>query len=155
MTHIARILRPGGLFVSCEWTRQLGTINRSDPQTRAPNAVLLLNTLNSYLSDRGGLDDPSRLRDLITSSHRFHNMQCFRYSLPLDNSDGNVDRQQTDMRRRFKRTLLEFGAATLGFLLDRGWTQEEAEEMIVGFRSDIENVRGLIIYYNVVHAQKL
>lgn len=156
LNEVARVLRPNGLFVSCEWTRQLGTHDGSDPTLIAPRASAFLRTLNDYLSSRHGnvLTDPALIPQLIASSGRFDEVTCFQYVVPLDNFDGNTNPRITAMRNNFRRAVLDFGGAIQGFVMDCGASLVDATQYVSEFRHDIANGQGLTISYNIVHARR-
>ena len=98
--------------------------------------------------------DPTEMIHEINMSTSFRDARSFQLPALLDNSDGNTDPQKTQMRNRFKQTLLEFGIATFGFFVDCGMSRERVNDMIRQFCNDIENVNGLVIYYNVIFASR-
>ena len=82
--QVARVLRPGGLFLACEWGRFPLLHDGRNPQLATPFACAFFAAVNDALRARGVLPDAAqRLDAWLAESGYFERIRPRQYAIPI------------------------------------------------------------------------
>lgn len=154
--EVARVLRPGGLFLSCEWDRSVAfhpSLNISAP-VRVPRTCKFFDVLTHALYAAGIQPVASSIPFILEGSGHFTDVipRCFYMPIGPWHSDPRMRR----LGRAFRAALVRYADSVRPMLLDdTRWTKEELDEIIGGYIHELKTVRGMVSIYRTVHARKV
>ncbi|KAI0633114.1 S-adenosyl-L-methionine-dependent methyltransferase [Trametes polyzona] len=153
VVEVARVLRRGGLFVSCEWARCLTMDDGSDVRSRAPRACAFFDAVREALRVRRGLESmAARIPQLLVDSRHFSHVEAKVYRVPI--GDWSSDIENKEIGREFRESMAVY-ANSMYALLSEGPRGMYASALIEGFIRDIWSVPGLVSSYYTVHARRM
>ncbi|KAF5376694.1 hypothetical protein D9615_007865 [Tricholomella constricta] len=156
LQEVGRILRPGGLFLSCEWGRYpaFHPALDLDPEVHAPGVCHFFEVLGKALEARCGIQPlASRIPAFLGNSGYFTNItpQCF--YMPV--GPWHAEPQMKLLGRAFRATLLRYADSVKPLLLEAGCTEEEMLHIIGGYVHELKTVRGMVCVLHTVYAHRL
>ena len=155
LREVGRILRPGGLFTSCEWGRYpaFHPSFNLHPAYHVPGICRFFEILHKALDMCRGIQQlaPS-IPSLLVASGLFTEITPQIYYMPIGpwHTDFNMQR----LGRAYRATLLRYADSMRPLLMEAGWTDGELDDIIGGYVHDLKTVRGLVSVYHTVHARK-
>ena len=168
--QVARVLRPGGLFLSCEWgrtpiliTRPTSSSPHHPPTHPLPPASLLAPythafflTVNDALRRRGIVASPAaeHIPVWLAQSGHFEAIQERTYDVPI--GDWHPDPRMRQLGVEFRELAKAYAQNVRALLVDSGGlNMRDAQELIDGHQREMAAVRGLAIRYYTVFARRV
>jgi len=153
LQEVVRVLRPGGLYIACEWGRLPCVEDDSDPAVRAPRTCAFFQAILLALQCNGGthptaLFIPGWVRD--TGGFRDIHEQTFK--VPM--GTWPADPRYREIGAIFKETMRTYTESVRTLLLNYGHSCAEVQALIDGFLIELDAVRGLYFTYYTVHATR-
>lgn len=150
--EVARVLRPGGLFVSCEWDSYPCMIDGTGLGSRAPRTHHYFSLINSALHTLGVRSIAGNVPRFLEQSHVFTDIQCARFTVPVGPWQGGLERTG----ERLMTNVLVYAQSILPLLLEGEFvSRRDAVGLIEGIGDEIDNVPGIVLVYNTVHARRI
>ncbi|KIL64641.1 hypothetical protein M378DRAFT_582742 [Amanita muscaria Koide BX008] len=155
INECARLLRPGGLFVSCEWIHfpVADPSADHDANTYAPASVRFFNTIHQILQREGVQLDPLNAHLSLTQSPQFTDISTERRSAPIgqwpeDETWKNIGNDQKIIFQRFTGSVMPM-------LTNAGMTEAAAGQLTADYLEEVDNKDGLVCEYVITHARKV
>ncbi|KAJ2919633.1 hypothetical protein MD484_g856, partial [Candolleomyces efflorescens] len=155
LDEAARLLRPGGLFLSVEWAKQLSSYPGYDLDIEedAPAAFNFFNTVNNTLADMHGISlDSADIKFLINNSAHFLTANTEDIHVPVGAWHEN-DALRT-IGSSFRAGQKKLAVALEPTLLASGMSVDEVDALISGFKQEIDTVDGLAMVAHITHAER-
>ncbi|KAF5344960.1 hypothetical protein D9757_012206 [Collybiopsis confluens] len=160
INEAARVLKPGGLFLSGEWLYYPSFSSsfpesRTHPSEHVPFLHKLYTTFHTILIQRG-IQSPIApyIADRLQSSGHFHSINPMIFHVPIGtwSSAESAQRIGRGNRAALKRFLDSIKPM---LLQDSGMLPEEIEDMYAGCLAEMYNMQGLVSVYYLVSALKV
>ena len=155
LQEVARVLRPGGLFVSCE----LGRYPAFDPSFRrvpsvdAPATDRFFTAISNALASRGGIQPMAhQIPAFIANSGYFVDITVEQRFIPIGVWPSDVESQ--NIGADYLRVCERYAESSKRLLLEAGWSGATLERMIEDYIQEIRNVSGLVGVVHTVHARR-
>lgn len=149
----SRVLRRGGLFVSCEWAPAPAMEDDSDVRVRAPSACALFDAVRETLRVRRGLECIETLiPQLLVESRRFDSVETRVFRVPIGDWPNEPDRKELG---RDLRELMVLYARSVFPLLSEGPSARYASALVEDYIREIRSVSGMIATYHTVYARRV
>lgn len=148
----ARVLRPGGLFLSGEWIRDMFMEDGSRVDLRAPGAYRFTVRLWEIMIARGISYITPLIPTYLQMSRQFDGVILQQYKVVLNSHFNNA--LQNDISNRMKDVMVKYARAMKPLFLDSGMLRGEAETVIEGYVRDARQVQGLMVVFQTVYARK-
>ncbi|KAH8114996.1 S-adenosyl-L-methionine-dependent methyltransferase [Phellopilus nigrolimitatus] len=145
LREVARVLCPGGLFLSGEWVCEVRMDDGSEARTAARGMSRFFQSVANFVNRRRLFSDTARIPQLLTTNGNFEQVVTRQHHVALDDSN---------LGNRAKRMTLDFGDSLRGLFIESGLTAVQVETVLQGLRSDIEHVEGMELIYQTVHARR-
>ncbi|KAI0349690.1 S-adenosyl-L-methionine-dependent methyltransferase [Trametes cingulata] len=153
VSEASRILRPGGLFSACEWTRSFLMADGGHVPARAPGASAFLVALQHALLQKIGVGPIAYdLPRAVHQSGNFHHISVTFMHIPI--GTWPTDGAFRSIGREYREVLVEYACSMRPFLA-QSVPAVHLQELIEGFISDLYTVPALMSAYVVVHATRL
>lgn len=154
LAEAARVLRPGGLFISGEWDRLPSLEDRAlDTASVIPNITRLINRVNGILNGRfRALPAASSIPRWMAESGLFRDITHEFHEIPI--GDWHTDERQRSLGVNFREIAVRYGDSLRQVLKDAGDEQAVVDELINGYLAEIRGVPGMFCVYHTVHAIK-
>jgi SAM-dependent methyltransferase len=182
LSEIARVLKPGGLFLGGEWARGVRFApNRPFQQsaTHAPGTHAMFEAISGVLNHRQGIfgSFAPHIRGWLLGSSNFHNVvekKCFmpigpwatcddaetlrgdiqegRFSL-MDSWD--VTRHLRIIGRYYRGVVDRYAKNMSPMLSEGGLPRERITQLLRDHRRDLRDVNGMVTTYHMVYAIKI
>ncbi|KAK7684457.1 hypothetical protein QCA50_012404 [Cerrena zonata] len=151
VNEVARILRPGGLFLACEWGRCAAMENNLDPHHLTPFACRFYHAVAETLHRSRGLAPVANyLKDFIESSGRFDRVECKRIIMPIGTWHRDPSMQQ--LGDRFRQSLEVYVNSMQLMMIQAGRDPVGVRELVDGYVKEMYTVQGMICYFYTVQA---
>jgi hypothetical protein len=153
LAEAARVLRPGGLFVSGEWERGPSFDNPTIGDTnRIPGIDRLVNVVDSLLS-HNALPLVPHIPTWLDASGQFEDITAQCYSVPI----GDWDPTKKALGENFRDVWVRYVDSLKPMLGQPGSELDEAQidDLIAGYLDNLYNVPGMVGKYHMVHAKKI
>ncbi|EPQ56000.1 hypothetical protein GLOTRDRAFT_41165, partial [Gloeophyllum trabeum ATCC 11539] len=152
--EVARILRPGGLFISGEFINRPAIQDGSDPWIRCPRTCEFIELTARALALRGICVDLARTIPIwLRQTEQFYDIYSNTYRLPI--GEWHPSPGQRRLGKKARKIFVGFAHAVRPLLERSGLrSPPEIRRMIAGYTHELEHVRGLIMCYQVVYARK-
>lgn len=156
INEVARLLRPGGLFISCEWvlspTFRPGV--ERDPATHAPASMRFFHAIEHALAARGVILVGNHVKHYLEASRQFNAItevpHCVGVGEELQDEAGS--RVGHDLMRVFNR----FTRSIIPLLREAGLTKLQIGELIGEYLGELQNPEtGLAYVYDITYARKV
>lgn len=153
LPEVARVLRPGGLFVSNEWARSPIMRDGSDVNIRAPSTAEFFRAVRDTLRERRGIPTVAhKIPDLLQDSGCFTDIVSQPFFMPIGGWHDNPALRELG---REYREMVELYARSMRAVLIEGPWAARAEALIQGYIDESRRVSGLVSVYYTVHARRL
>ena len=152
LPEIARVLRRGGLFVSCEWGRCPVMADGSDLAVHAPQTLEFFTAVRETLREQRGIPTVAPvIPQLLEDSGWFVNIVPRRYFMPI--GDWHSSPELRAIGREY-REMVALYARSMRSVLMEGRRAAEANDLIDGYIRESWSVRGLVSVLYTVHARR-
>ena len=152
LPEIARVLRRGGLFVSCEWGRRPAMADGSDAAPHAPRAVAFFEAVRATLLERRGIQTVApRIPQLLADAGKFTHIAARSFAMPI--GDWHPDPALRELGREY-REMVELYARSMRAVLVDGRFAAQADELVQGYVEDIWSVPGMVSVCYTVYARR-
>ncbi|KAJ8474762.1 hypothetical protein ONZ51_g7009 [Trametes cubensis] len=153
LQEVGRILRRGGLFVSCEWSRVPAMADGSDIALRAPRVHAFFTAVRETLRMSLGIASVAQqIPRLLEESRLFTNIEAKRFHAPI--GDWPTDPEMKAMGHEFREMMVVYARSMREVLLG-GPYAAHAEELTQGYLHDIHTVPGIVSTCLTVHARRV
>ncbi|KAF8994878.1 hypothetical protein BDQ17DRAFT_1366250, partial [Cyathus striatus] len=159
LIEVARVLRPGGLFVSVEWGKYpcFHPSYGIDPlmaMEHAPALNHFYEVVDDAARDLGiypvvAGDVPGMLAD----SHLFHSITSQVCYVPIGPWCPNESLRRVG--HAYRAAVLRYASSVTPMLIDAGLAQAEVESIIENLTRELLIVRGLVGAYHIVYARRI
>ncbi|GBE86850.1 hypothetical protein SCP_1000920 [Sparassis crispa] len=151
LQEVARVLRPGGLFVACEWGRM--PVNRMNPAIPAPGLCNFFDAVLRALQMRGGVHPTGpQIPGWIRQSGKFDRLHVQQFDVPI--GEWTSDPVFREVGRKFADTLKTYTESVRMLLIDYGISEVNIQVLIDGALRELDTVPGMIFTYHTVHARR-
>lgn len=152
--QVARVLRPGGLFLACEWGHTAAMAGDLDPQVHAPRTCAFYQAVNDTLESRGIPPIAQYVADYIGDSGHFERIRPRVHEMPV--GDWHRNPQLRQLGANFRGVLEMYAASMSIVMLESGrYHCMEVESLVEGFMQEMHTVPGLVCEYYTVRARKI
>jgi hypothetical protein len=155
MAEMARVLRPGGLFISIEWSPfvTMHPLIHADFSTHAPASYRFFNAVNEALRSVRDRPIEEDVASLLSNSERFVDISATTHYIPIGS-------WPTDM---FLRGIGEanlqaqerYADSIRHVLLDASWEETDVEQLVTDHVNELRSVDGMATVCYTVYARKL
>ncbi|KAF8624066.1 hypothetical protein AX15_006078 [Amanita polypyramis BW_CC] len=154
--EVARLLRTGGLFVSCEWAPFL-SVDPSfgvDIHTHAPASVRFFEAVNDALRFRHQLQPVgSNVYQYLAESQQFFEIRLEPHFVPI--GGWPHDEALSQIGHYFRRICVRFTRSVRHLLKEYGLPDFEIAQIIADYIHELQNVEGLTCVYYITHARRV
>ncbi|KAJ7271148.1 hypothetical protein C8J57DRAFT_1603580 [Mycena rebaudengoi] len=157
LREVARLLRPGGLFLSGEWNRTAAfhpTYAPRTPETHAPAFTAFIAHVHAALTARGLPALPPPVPALLAADPAFTGVTESTYYLPI--GAWHEDAALKRLGRAFRYAVLRYAAGMRPMFVEGGiLSEEEMNEVYANLKRELHAVAGLVGVFRAVHARKV
>ena len=152
LPEVARVLRPGGLFVSNEWARSPIMLDGGDIDVHAPSTAEFFRAVRATLRDRRGIPTIAhKIPELLHDSGCFTHIASRPFFMPI--GGWHADPGMRELGRE-NRDMVELYARSMRAVLIEGPWAAQADALIQGYIRESWSVSGLGLLYHTVHARR-
>ncbi len=152
LPEVARLLRPGGLFVSNEWARCPVMLDGSDLDVHAPSTAQFFKAVRDTLRERRGiLTIAHKIPELLQDSRYFTDVVSCPFFMPV--GGWHDDPALRELGREY-REMVELYARSMRAVLIEGPWAARADDLIQDYINESWRVPGLGSLYHTVHARR-
>lgn len=151
LREVARVLRPGGIFVSGEVLRHVTFASNfhGNPIVDAPNADRLYSLIDDILASRGVHNYVQRIPGYIRENGSFIDGEVRDYTIPIGECYSTTTHERR-LGREYLGVMTKFGVSVGAMLRREGFDEMEIQNLVTGFVHDMESVQGLVGVYQTV-----
>ena len=157
LQEIARVLRPGGLFVSCEWggCAAFDPSFEQVPSVHAPATVRFLGAITDALAAHGIQPLADQIPTFLANSGCFTDIRVEQRYIPIGVWPSDLALQ--NIGADYLKARVRYTDSSKPLLLAAGWNGNEAalERIITDYIQEIHTVSGLVDVLYTVHARRL
>ncbi|KZP33192.1 hypothetical protein FIBSPDRAFT_1036313 [Athelia psychrophila] len=154
LNEVARILRPGGLFLSGEWswgpTFQDGARRNTNPIPAIDSFVTWITDelyARNHIAPAG-----AHVHEWLSESGQFIDIsETLEYCIPLDH---NTDTRTANIGTDFRNAWRWYADSLLPFMRSTGMAEDRVAEMNRGYMRELDATPGLVAVYTVTYATK-
>jgi SAM-dependent methyltransferase len=152
--QVARVLRPGGLFLACEWGRSAEMTGGRDPAVFAPRTCLFYHRVHEALEHRAIAPVARHLARIVQESRQFERIRPRMYEMPVGNWPSEPHLRA--IGERFRTNLVIY-AQSMGILMYESgrYHPRYVQEIVTGFIYEMYHVPGIVCKYFTVRARKV
>ncbi|KAJ7574846.1 S-adenosyl-L-methionine-dependent methyltransferase [Mycena floridula] len=150
--EVARILRPGGLFISGEWDTSLSFLPNFPEQSLPANdhfSDILRDALEQY---RGLSSISTSVAPWLADSGRFNQITPQRFYMPV--GDWPTEPEVQRIGKDFQTSYLMYSESVRPLLMESGQTEEDLKDLHATMKAELDEAEGLVLVYHTVHARK-
>ncbi|KAH9856397.1 S-adenosyl-L-methionine-dependent methyltransferase [Lenzites betulinus] len=149
----ARVLKPGGLLSTCEWTRSLGLVDRNDVLLRAPQACAFLKVLNDAL--RAACQFLPTMFDMQTAVGSRDDLRVVQSSfVAIPVGDWPEEQGMKALGVKYRDVLVAY-AHSMRTFLEGFHAADVVDGLIDGFIADLHGQNSLVSAYYANHAERI
>ncbi|PCH43259.1 S-adenosyl-L-methionine-dependent methyltransferase [Wolfiporia cocos MD-104 SS10] len=152
VAEAARILRPGGLFVSCEWDvfPSMSMSNGDVPvHVSAPRTHRFFRITHDFLRENGIPLVGRSVEGILQASNAFTNVHVERFRVPIGGWHPELQRPG----RRMRQLLGVYATSVKVSMVGRNLMSEaDGQALVQGLLDETEAVHGIVHTINVVYA---
>ncbi|KAF9446856.1 S-adenosyl-L-methionine-dependent methyltransferase [Macrolepiota fuliginosa MF-IS2] len=156
LPEVIRVLRPGGIFLSCEWDLGVSfhpdSPHATETALHAPASTQFYQVLNAALESRGIRTVMSQITGYLHESSAFDDIQPNAFYVPVGTWHDNPRMQ--DLGRGFLATQSRLADSVKPFLKQVGHPQAYVDGLVREFVEELRTTDGLVGTYRLVHGIK-
>lgn len=157
LQEVGRVLRPGGLFLSCEWEQSQPVFHPTfqvDLPSSVPGACHFYDTLTRALDICRSIQPiASHVPMFIDSSDLFTDITASCYYMPI--GPWHDDPSMKMLGRAYRASLLRYIDSVKPLLREAGYSEAEIDEITGAYIHELKTVRGMVSSFHTVHARRL
>lgn len=157
LTEVVRLLRPCGIFLSCEWSRFLAfhpAYSPRGPATEAPAIPSFFALLHAALALRRLLPVFPPVAPLIAHMGAFEEITTREYYMPV--GPWHPDPAMKALGSAFRAMFLRYTESVRPMLVESGLVSvDELDDVYVRMECEVREAEGLLAVFNTVHARKI
>jgi hypothetical protein len=157
LEEVGRILKPGGIIVSCEWGRRavLDPSCGSDIAINTPGIDRFGDAITAALAAKGIGQVVQSIPSWLSraTSAQFTEITPGLVYVPIGSWHANP-RLHT-IGKAYRSSLKKYAQAMKPMLREAGWPDGELDELMRDMVHDTQNVAGISGVYHTVHARKI
>ncbi|KAG6908717.1 hypothetical protein DXG01_003562 [Tephrocybe rancida] len=156
LREVARILRPGGLFISCEWGRYpaFHPSLALEPTEHTPGACQFFDTLTRALDVCRGIQPiAGSIPGVISGEGNFRDVTQRCYYMPI--GPWHADPEMKELGRAYRAALIRYVDSVKPLLAEAGLTHEQVGTLVHGYLHELRTVRGMVSVLHTVHARRV
>lgn len=150
-----RLLRPGGYFLSYEWSR-LPAFDQAagrDSNVHAPASTQFFNAINAALVARGLHQLAGHVPAILAGTGLYVDISVSEYHVPIgawpaDPALRRIGIDCLEAQQEYARSIRQL-------LLDSGWAQHAIDNLVNEYLHEINSVHGLVSILCTVYARRL
>ncbi|PSR87015.1 hypothetical protein PHLCEN_2v5273 [Hermanssonia centrifuga] len=154
LDEVARVLRPGGLFLACEWGRCVEMADGRDPRLFVPRTCDFFNAVNQALVSRGITAIAAHIPTWLQESGHFNHIRRHIFKMPLGASPRD-SQERGEIGTQFKNIMRLYANSMRVMLIETGWNSSEVEALIRGYLYEMDTVPGIVCLYSTVYARRI
>jgi len=151
--EVVRVLRPGGLLLSCEWEREIlfhpDRAEASDHALHAPASASFYQVLNAALGNQGIQTVISQIPSYLHGTEAFHGITSSLIYVPV--GIWPEDLAMRELGRGFLALQSRYAENMKPLLLQIGHSQEFVDELVRNFVEELRTKEGLVGTYRLVY----
>lgn len=152
LREVARVLRPGGLFLACEWGRYPAITRRIYPRPNIPRSEEFYRVVGDALWRTKGIVPIARdIANHMRASGFFEEIRERTVEMPI--GDGHPG--ATDANRRigyhFREMLKLYARSMKVMMVNAGVGEAEAESLVEGYIHEMNTVNGMVSDYYMIY----
>lgn len=151
LCEVARVLRPEGMFLACEWG--VATIRGEDPAHVTPNTYRFFQILNYCLTHLGIHPVAPYLGGLLRQVGSFTDIQDTTHLVPV--GEGHDDPEDENIGRVFLQVMLAYVESMRVVMEKAGEDVDAVDGLVRGLIEEAYAARGMVLEYRTVHARKI
>ncbi|KAI0087505.1 S-adenosyl-L-methionine-dependent methyltransferase [Irpex rosettiformis] len=151
VNQVARVLRPGGLFLACEWGRSAEMVGGLNPAEHAPCTCQFYNMVQETLERRGIHPLARRISRIVEESGHFKRVRTHVYEMPV--GDWSRSFEMRCIGYWFRETLVQYAESMGVMMVEAGRHPVHVYAVVQGFIREMYEVRGIVAKYFTVHAR--
>ncbi|KIP05969.1 hypothetical protein PHLGIDRAFT_107563 [Phlebiopsis gigantea 11061_1 CR5-6] len=153
LDQAARVLRPGGLFLACEWARTIHIPGAADARAVAPHTHAFFDAVAAALRGRGIAPAARHLEAWLRESGQFERVSARTYEMPI--GDWPEDAALRELGVVFRGTVMRTYAESMAvFLGESGWRADAVQDLLHAFGHELNTVKGMVCRYYTVRARR-
>ena len=153
LPEIARLLRRGGLFVSCEWRRWPALADGSDIATHAPRTHAFFAAVRDTLRERRGIQPVApHIPQLLAQSGWFTNIVVREHFMPI--GEWHTNPTMRALGGQYREMVATY-ARSMRALLVEGGHAAHADDLVEGYITETWEVSGLYSTCFTIHARRV
>lgn len=151
---MARVLRPGGLFISYEWGRYPAFHPSVTDRPPIPGVDRFFEVLTKALEICGDIHPiASHIPSYLINSGHFEDISPDFFYMPVGPWQDNDELKM--LGRAFRASLLRYANSVRPLIHEAGWTEEEVAEITGDYIHEMKTVRGMVCRLHTVHARRV
>lgn len=156
LAEVGRVLRPGGLFLSGEWSWGPTLQDAASSEgSQTPAIDRLINWVTHELHVRKGISPAApHIRRWLQESGQFVAIESGRRFIPVRYLD--TDPQRFNIGRDLRVAWARYADSLMPFMRDAQLAESDIREMVEGYMNELYSNRdpGLVGVFQYVHAKK-
>ncbi|KAF9458132.1 S-adenosyl-L-methionine-dependent methyltransferase [Collybia nuda] len=154
LQEVARVLRPGGLFISYEWGRYPAFHPSVTVKPPIHGVERFFNVLEEALETvRDIYPIAPHIPSYLIDSGHFDDISPEHFNMPV--GPWQNDEELRKLGRAFRASLRRYANSVKPLLYEAGWTEEDVREITQNYIHDLETVRGMVCRLYTVHARRI
>lgn len=151
--QVARVLRPGGLFLAGEWGRSAEMAGGMNPAEHAPRTCHFYRMVQETLLRRGIRPIARHIPRIMEESGHFKRVKARVYEMPVGPWHSNPELQSIGFW--YRETLVRYAQSMGLMMVEAGCDPAQVQNVVYGFIREMYEVRGLVCKYFTVRAIKV
>lgn len=151
--QVARVLRPGGLFLAGEWGRSAEMAGGMNPAEHAPRTCHFYRMVQETLLRRDIRPIARHIPRIMEESGHFKRVKARVYEMPVGPWHSNPELQSIGFW--YRETLVRYAQSMGLMMVEAGCDPAQVQDVVYGFIREMYEVRGLVCKYFTVRAIKV
>jgi len=153
LREVGRVLRPGGLFLACEWGRYPAITQHIYPQPSIPRSREFYLAVNESLQRIQGIAPVATdIARHMRESGLFESVQECRFEMPV--GDRHPDPTKQYIGFHFREMLKLYARSMEVMMVEAGRSPPEAHRLADGYIHEMNTVDGMVSHYYMVHGTR-
>jgi hypothetical protein len=151
LEQVSRVLRPGGLFLACEWGRFVSMHGGLDPLQAAPRSCEFFAAVSAALEQRGIVPVAQNLVAWLRESGHFERVKPRMFCVPIGNWPDEAHMRGLGVA--FRDVMFTYAESMRVVLVEGGMHVVQADALVNGYQHEMNTVRNMVGVYYTVHAR--